>query len=49
MVAVASGSFSEQDLRDHATGRFSFEKVTEDLLGVYRRLLGSRRVAGGSS
>ena len=49
MVAVASGSFSEQDLRDQATGRFSFEKVTEDLLGVYRRLLGSRRVAGGSS
>ena len=35
MVAVASGSFSEQHLRDRAAGRFSFEKVAEDLLGVY--------------
>jgi glycosyltransferase involved in cell wall biosynthesis len=49
MVAVASGSFSEQRLRDRARDRFSFEKVTEDLLAVYRRLLRSDRMAARSS
>jgi glycosyltransferase involved in cell wall biosynthesis len=48
MVAMASGSFSAQELRDRAAGRFSFEKVAEDLLGVYARLLGPDSRSGGS-
>jgi glycosyltransferase involved in cell wall biosynthesis len=45
MVAVASRSCVAEDLRNRTAGRFSFEKVAEDLRGVYARLVDANRQA----
>jgi glycosyltransferase involved in cell wall biosynthesis len=40
MVSVMSRPWSPQRLRDRAASRFSYEKLAQDLLGVYSRLVG---------